>query len=181
MGKHAIIVLADGFEEIEAVTPIDLLRRAGIQVTILGMHSPEVRGSHDIVVKAAMLFDNFAASFDALVLPGGPGHKHLLGSDKLLEKIRATHAQNLLCAAICAAPIVLAKAGILKGKKATCFPGEEENLTGAIFVEKETVVDGNIITSRGAGTSVNFALEIIAYLAGREKADWVAEKIVFNK
>jgi 4-methyl-5(b-hydroxyethyl)-thiazole monophosphate biosynthesis len=180
MEKHAIIILADGFEEIEAVTPIDLLRRAGIHMTILGLHSLEVRGSHDIVVRAAMLFDDFAAPFDALVLPGGPGHKLLLGSEKLLEMIRATCARNLLCAAICAAPVVLAKAGILKGKKATCFPGEEGNLSGAIFIEKETVVDGNIITSRGAGTSVDFSLEIIAYLAGREKADWVAGKIIYN-
>jgi protein deglycase len=181
MGSHAIIILADGFEEIEAITPIDLLRRAGIQVSIIGLHLLEVRGSHDIVVKAATLFDDFKGPFDALVLPGGPGHKHLLGSDKLLEMIRAAAARNLLCAAICAAPTVLAKAGILKGKKATCFPGEEKNLTGAIFVEKETVVDENIITSRGAGTSVNFGLEIIAYLAGREKADWVAEKIIYNR
>jgi protein deglycase len=180
MDKHAIIILADGFEELEAVAPIDLLRRAGIKVTILGLSSLSIRGSHDIVVKAAGTFDDFNQPFDALILPGGPGHKHLLESKKVLAAIRSAYDRGLLCSAICAAPVVLAKAGILAGKKATCFPGEEGNLGGATFIAEKTVIDGNIITSRGAGTAVDFALEIIAYLAGREKADSVAKKIVYR-
>jgi 4-methyl-5(b-hydroxyethyl)-thiazole monophosphate biosynthesis len=179
MEKHAIIVLADGFEELEAIAPIDIMRRAGIQVTIIGLTSLSVRGSHDIEVKAATTLNEFSHPFDALVLPGGPGHKHLLDSKKMLEMVRSAFEQHLLCAAICAAPVVLAKAGILGNKKVTCFPGEEGKLDGATFIEQKTVVDGNIITSRGAGTAIEFALEIVAFLAGREKADWVAKKIIY--
>jgi 4-methyl-5(b-hydroxyethyl)-thiazole monophosphate biosynthesis len=180
MSKHAIIILADGFEELEAIAPIDVLRRAGIQVTILGLHSLEIRGSHDIVVKAAMLLDNFSGPFDAIILPGGPGHKRLLESNKVLEMVRSAFSRAILCAAICAAPIVLAKAGILVGKKATCFPGFEDKLGGAVFIDKKSVTDGNVITSRGAGTAVDFALDLVAYLAGKEAALSVAEKIVFT-
>jgi 4-methyl-5(b-hydroxyethyl)-thiazole monophosphate biosynthesis len=124
--------------------------------------------------------DNFNESFDAIVLPGGPGHKHLLDSKIVLDTVKSAFERGLLCAAICAAPVVLAKAGILAGKKATCFPGEEGKLSGADFIEQKTVVDGNVITSRGAGTAVEFALEIIAFLAGGDKAEWVAKKIVYR-
>ena len=180
MSKHAVIILADGFEELEAIAPIDLLRRAGIQVTVLGLHSLDVRGSHDILIKAAMPLDDFSGPFDALILPGGPGHKHLLESNKVLEMVRSANSKNILCAAICASPIVLAKAGILANKKATCFPGFEDQLGGAVFVDKKAVVDGNVITSRGAGTAIEFALEIVAYLAGKAALDSVTEKIVFT-
>jgi protein deglycase len=180
MEKHAIFILADGFEELEAIAPIDLLRRAGIKVTMLGLNSLTVRGSHDIEVKADRIFNDFKEPFDAVVLPGGPGHQHLLESNKVIKLVKSAFERGILCAAICAAPLVLAKAGILSGKNATCFPGEEENLGGAKFIEQKTVVDGTIITSRGAGTAVDFGLEIVAFLAGREKADRVAEKIVYR-
>ncbi len=180
MNKRAIVVLADGFEEIEALAPVDLLRRAGLDVVMLGLTATDIRGSHSIVVKTDGLFDAFFQPFDALVLPGGPGHKNLLLSQKLLELIRSSFAKGVLCAAICAAPSVLGKAGILMGKKATCFPGYEDKLSGATFVEKKVVTDANVITSRGAGTSIEFGLEIITYLAGKEAADEVAEAIVFG-
>jgi len=178
MKKQAIVILADGFEEIEAVAPIDLMRRAGITVTTLGLTALEMRGSHGIAIKADMLFDMFSGQFDAIVLPGGPGHTHLLASQKLLETINAAYSRNILCAAICAAPSVLGKAGILKGKKATCFPGYENQLGGGIFIEQKTVLDGNIITSRGAGTALDFGLAIIVYLAGETVAKNVAKKII---
>jgi protein deglycase len=180
MSKTAIIILADGFEEMEAITPIDLLRRAGINVTLLGLTSTGVRGSHDIVIKADMLFDEFKEQFDALILPGGPGHKNLLVSQKVLELIVLANKNRLLCAAICAAPVIFGKAGILTGKKATCFPGMESGLVGAMFIEKNTVFDENIITSRGAGTAVDFSLEIITYLTNKATTDSVAKKIVFS-
>ncbi len=179
MTKHAVIVLAEGFEEIEAIAPIDLLRRAGIRVTALGLHSLDVRGSHDIVVKAAALLKDFAGTYDALILPGGPGHKLLLESQTIIEMVQSAHSRNLLCAAICAAPVIFAKAGILKNKKATCFPGEENKLDGALFVDKKSVIDGNIITSRGAGTALEFALDIIGYMAGKAASLAIAEKIVY--
>jgi protein deglycase len=180
MGTHALTILADGFEEIEAITPIDLLRRAGINVTVLGLNSRDVRGSHDIVVSAALLLDDFTGPYNALILPGGPGHKNLFNSQKVIDLVQSAFKKNLLCAAICAAPSILGKAGILENKKATCFPGYEDKLCGAIYVEKKTVVDGNIITSRGAGTAVDFSLEIIAYLAGPQKAEAVAKQIVYR-
>lgn len=179
MKKSAAIILADGFEEVEAVTPVDLLRRAGINVTLYGLNSREVRGSHDIVIKADMVFSSNLAPAHAVILPGGPGHKNLLNSPVVLEFIQKSFKAGSLCAAICAAPVVLGKAGILAGKKATCFPGCEDKLAGGIFVDQPVVVDGNIITSRGAGTAVPFAVEIISYLIDRNTADKIASAIIY--
>jgi|WetSurMetagenome_2_1015567.scaffolds.fasta_scaffold25467_1 protein deglycase len=181
MGKHAVIVLADGFEELEAIAPIDLLRRAGIMVSILGLSSLDVRGSHDIVIKAAALLKDFSGPYDALILPGGPGHKHLLESGLVIEMVQTAFSRNLLCAAICAAPVVFAKAGILANKKATCFPGNEGKLGGGRFVDQKSIIDGNVITSRGAGTAIEFALDIITYLAGKAASHAVAENIVYDQ
>jgi DJ-1 family protein len=177
MNKHAIIILAEGFEEVEAITPIDLLRRAGISVSILGLSSLEVKGSHDIVVKADMLLNDFNGKYDALILPGGPGNKNLLESHKVLHLVNTSFQQKLLCAAICAAPSIFGKAGILNNKKATCFPGYEDKLGEAIFIKDKVVRDENIITSRGAGTAVDFGLEIIDYLVGKVEAEKVARAI----
>jgi 4-methyl-5(b-hydroxyethyl)-thiazole monophosphate biosynthesis len=178
MTKNALIILAEGFEEIEAITPIDLLRRAGIKVTIAGLNALEVKGSHDIIVKAEILLQQISGSLDALILPGGPGHTNLLNSQTVLDLVISSFKQNILCAAICAAPAIFGKAGILKGKKATCFPGYEAKLGGGIFIDKKVVTDGKIITSRGAGTAIDFALEIINYLEGEAASKKVAEKIV---
>ena len=187
---HVITVLAPGFEETEAVTFIDLLRRAGITVTVLGLESCKVTGSHNITIAADMLFADFTAggmlfadftgNFDAIVLPGGmPGTKNLANSQPLLDLIRQANEKGRLCAAICAAPIVLAKAGILAGVKATCYPGFEKELGGAQFADKPVVRDRNIITSRGAGTAIPFALELISCLAGPEKAEKVKKAILY--
>ncbi len=175
-----MIILADGFEEMEAVTPLDLLRRAHIDVTLLGLSSLEVTGSHQIIVRTEKVFSSIPALPDGLVLPGGPGHKNLLGSALVIELVKKMFGAGKLCAAICAAPLVFAKAGILANKKATCFPGDEDKLEGALFVEQPVVVDGNIITSRGAGTAVPFALEIISCLAGQASAATIARSIVYR-
>ncbi|MBN2188070.1 MAG: DJ-1/PfpI family protein [Chitinispirillaceae bacterium] len=176
-----ITVLAPGFEEVEAVTPIDLLRRAGVTVTALGLDSREVTGAHGITITADRLFSEFSGAFDGIVLPGGqPGTKNLADSAPLLDLLRATHKRGGLCAAICAAPIVLAKAGILAGRRATCYPGCEKELVGAEFTEQEIVRDRNIITSRGPGTAVQFALELIAYMMNPETAKMVGKAIVYK-
>ncbi|MDR3013102.1 MAG: DJ-1/PfpI family protein [Chitinispirillales bacterium] len=177
---HAITILFDGFEEIEAVTIIDLLRRAEIKVTVLGLNSLEVRGGRDIRVKADMLFDDFAGPFDALILPGGPGvGGNLATSEKLLALIRSAHSAGKICAAICAAPTVLAKAGILEGKIATCYPSCEGQMQGAKIVEEDVATDGTIITSRAVGTAIPFTLKIIEEMVGKEIAEKIGTSILY--
>jgi 4-methyl-5(b-hydroxyethyl)-thiazole monophosphate biosynthesis len=175
-----ITVLAQGFEETEAVTPIDLLRRAGVTVTVLGLDSASVTGSHGITITADKLLKDFSCPIDGIVLPGGmPGTRNLANSAPLLDLIRATFKRGGLCAAICAAPTVLAKAGILTGHRATCFPGCEKELGGAVYEEKEVVRDRTIITSRGVGTVVPFSLELITYLMNHETAAKIKKAIVY--
>ena len=179
--SHVITVLAQGFEETEAVTFIDLLRRAGVTITVLGLDSREVTGSHNITITADNLFSDFTGPFDGIVLPGGqPGTKNLGNSAPLLDIIRATYTRGRLCAAICAAPTVLGKAGILSGHKATCFPGGEKDCSGATMVETEVVRDRNVITSRGVGTAIPFALELISYLVNPEAARKISKSIIYK-
>jgi 4-methyl-5(b-hydroxyethyl)-thiazole monophosphate biosynthesis len=179
--SHIITILAPGFEETEAVTFIDLLRRAGVTVTLLGLESREVIGSHGITIVTDKLFADFKEAFDGIVLPGGmPGAKNLANSAGLLDLIRETHKRGGLCAAICAAPIVLGKAGILAGHKATCFPGFEKELIGAQFIEETVVRDRNVITSRGVGTAIPFALELISYLVNTEMAGKVKKAVLYK-
>jgi 4-methyl-5(b-hydroxyethyl)-thiazole monophosphate biosynthesis len=180
MGKRAVIILAQGFEEIEAITPIDLLRRAGIEVSVEGLDSINVKGSHDIQVFASSIFTLPPSLPDAFILPGGPGHENLLQSNAVMEFTEKMFLSGKICAAICAAPSVLGKAGILKGKKTTCFPGYEDKLNGGIFVKQPVVIDGTIITSRGAGTAVQFSLEIIRHLTDSRTAEKVASAIVYH-
>jgi len=177
---HAIVVLADGFEEVEAVTVIDLLRRAEVEVTILGLDGVEVRGAHDMWVRADRMFRDFGEPFDALVLPGGgPGTKRLAASTELIEFVRQSNKKGLICAAICAAPTVFAKAGILKNKKAVCYPGCEDKMADAVVSEDAVAVDGNIITSRAVGTAIPFALELIAALVSEDMEESVRSSILY--
>jgi protein deglycase len=178
---HVITVLATGFEETEAITVIDLLRRAGVTVTLLGLESREVTGSHGITIVTDKLLADFGDAFDGIVLPGGmPGAKNLANSARLLDLLRETHKRGGLCAAICAAPIVLGRAGVLAGHKATCFPGFEKELTGAQFVDNDVVRDRNVITSRGVGTAIPFALEVISHLVNSEAAGKVKKSILYK-
>ncbi|NLD91271.1 MAG: DJ-1/PfpI family protein [Fibrobacter sp.] len=180
--KHVITILAEGFEEIEAVTFIDILRRAHIQVTILGLKSFEIKGAHDIRIRADHLLADFKESYDGIILAGGqPGTTNLIKSPDVLKIVKTAHTKGLLLGAICAAPSVLAEAGILDGYKVTCYPGVEERLGNAIFVEEPVVVDRTIITSRGVGTAINFAIELVRYLNNDESADKISKAILFNK
>ena len=177
----AIIILADGFEEIEAVTCIDLLRRSQIEVTVLGLESLDVRGSHDICIRADMLFGDFTGRIDALILPGGmPGSLNLFESDELKSLIKKCDSERKLCAAICAAPIVLAEAGVLNHKKATCYPGFQNRLHGAVYHDESVLRDGHIITARSAGSAVDFSLQIIRYLCGTENAEKIGSSILYE-
>ena len=177
------IFLADGFEEIEALTVVDLCRRASLNIDMVSVTgSLSVTGSHGIEVKAdKLLADVKFDDMDMLVLPGGmPGTTNLEKTDKLMEQIRAFDAAGKFISAICAAPGVFGRAGLLQGKKACVFPGLEGELKGADVQMTETTVDGHILTSRGMGTAIPFGLAIVARFCGQEAADELGKKIVFR-
>ncbi len=182
MEKRAVIVLADGFEEIEAVAPIDILRRAGIKVDIAGLDKKIVPGSRGIKVETDLLFEEISDA-DALILPGGmPGSANLAGSDKVLNSVRNLNGKGRLIAAICSSPAyVLIPAGILAGRKVTGFPGTESRFRGiAEFIDRPVIRDVNIITSRGAGAALEFSCSIVEYLAGAKKADDIRRAILIK-
>ena len=183
MVKTAIF-LADGFEEIEALTVVDLLRRAGIDITMVSiMEGRTVIGSHRISVEAdAMLKDTDFDSIDMIILPGGmPGTENLFGCEGLKAKIRDFADKGKKLSAICAAPTIYGRMGLLQGKKACCYPGREKDLLGADAQTVSVVKDGNFITSRGMGTAIDFGLAIIEEYQGAEAAADMAEKIVYNR
>ncbi len=173
MKKSAVVVLAEGFEEIEAVTPIDFLRRAGCCVTIAGVGGQTIRGAHGIEIQTDTVIGKCEDLYDAIVLPGGmPGSENLAESSETVDLVKVMMKYGRLVAAICAAPaVVLAPNGILDGRKATCYPGFESRFGDTNFANERVVVDGNIITSRGPGTAAEFSLEIVRYLCGGETAD----------
>ncbi|MBU0571280.1 MAG: DJ-1/PfpI family protein [Candidatus Omnitrophica bacterium] len=176
MSKKAIVVLAEGFEEIEAITPIDILRRAGVDVIVVGLEAISIRGAHDVIVNADARLDDIDFMPDAIVFPGGSlGAKNLARSNKLKDLIIVMNAEGRLIAAICAAPaLLLAPLGILDGKQATCYPSMEEEFSAFVQpVDEQVVQDENIITSKGPGTSAAFALRIAEDLLGTEKAEAV--------
>jgi protein deglycase len=176
-----ITILAPGFEETEAVTFIDLLRRAKVNVTVAGLAARQTKGSHDITLVADGVLGETAGSFDGIVLPGGmPGSKNLAESERVLDMLRDMYKKGGLCAAICAAPMVLGRAGILNGFKATCYPGCEKELTGATFVDQPVVRDRNIITSRGLGTAIAFGLELISFLVGEAEAKRIKDAVLYK-
>ncbi len=174
---RVLVPLATGFEELEAITVIDLLRRADIEVVVAGLEAGPVRGSHGIeLVPDTTLDDVLTDDFDLVALPGGlPGADHLAADPRLRELLCRMAAENRYTAAICAAPRALAAAGLLAGKRATSFPGalSEEALTGVSYQQAAVVTDGNIITSRGPGTAMDFALTLIETLAGKAARDEV--------
>lgn len=180
--KRAAVLLADGFEEIEAVTPIDLLRRGGVEVAVVGIARKDVTGSHGVTVSADVLLENFDDSgFDAVILPGGmPGSKNLAESPGVRKMVLAMHAQGKLVAAICAAPaVVLGPLGILDGKTASCYPGMESQAPNAEFSDAPVTADGNVITAQGPGKSAQFALAVLEYLAGADAARDIGKKSLF--
>lgn len=176
----ALVPLVDGFETIEAMAVVDVLRRAGVLVTTAGVGSTRVTSSHGVTVEAdALLADALRQpSWTAIVLPGGPGTPKLLEAPGLPDALRQLHAEGRLLAAICAAPTVLAALGLLDGRRACCFPAAEPRMNGATLSQDRVVEDGTIITSRAAGTAVEFALAVAARLAGPQRARQVAESIL---
>lgn len=157
--KKAYILLEDGFEEMEALITVDVLRRAGIEALLVGMKHHEVIGSHGIKVIVDQMFDGELV--DLVVLPGGlPGAKNLRDDAVVIDYIQEMDKNNRLIGAICAAPIVLNKAGIIKGKHITSYPSFKDEFADSIYLEHEVVEDNHIITSRGPGTTFAFALTL---------------------
>ena len=161
------VVLADGFEEIEALTPVDVFRRAGFDCQMVGLVSKDVTGSHGIQVKADTVFTGDLSDMDLVVLPGGmPGSARLRDHDGLIAALVNHAEKGKYTAAICAAPIVLARAGLLKEKRYTCFPGVEAQIEDGLHQTDLVVTDGRIVTSRGAGTALAFAYHLVDLLGG---------------
>jgi 4-methyl-5(b-hydroxyethyl)-thiazole monophosphate biosynthesis len=176
--------LADGFEEVEALCPLDILRRAGLEVTTVGVGGKDtVRGSHGIVVQADIPDVMFRdAKPDMIILPGGmPGSDNLDKSRIVDAAVRAAYKNGAFLAAICAAPLVLGHRGVLQGKRAVCFPGFEDELVGANIDTENTVVrDGNVVTAKGMGAAFDFGLELVKCLCNAEVADSI-KRSVFAK
>lgn len=177
------VLLADGFEEIEALTVVDLLRRAHIYVgTVSIMDDYVVHGAHGINVQAEDLFEevDFEES-DVIILPGGmPGTTNLKEHEGVRKVVTEFAQKEKLIGAICAAPTILSDLGLLKGKRICCYPSVESEIPEAAIARIPVAVDGNIVTSRGVGTAVDFALELITLLMGRDRAVQIAESIVYE-
>lgn len=180
--KKVLVILADGFEEMEALSPIDLLRRAGASVTIAGLGKIEITSSRKVKILCdVQLSDTSVDGWDAVVLPGGmPGASNLAASEDVNRRIMAAYNAGKFVCAICASPaVVLAPLGILDGKKAVCYPGMEQGIEKVRFCSDKVLRTDNIITARGAGCAQEFALEIVCALFSRDKADDLALKIVY--
>lgn len=167
------IILADGFEEVEAIEPLDIMRRCGIEAVTVSLGADTVTGAHGVAVRPDITIDKVEPDkMEALVLPGGaPGYQNLDASPAVHSLINRALADGRYLCAICAAPSILGKKQILSGKNATCFPGFESSLYGANVVDDKAVTDGKIITARGAGAAADFGFAIAKALAGAEKAD----------
>lgn len=180
--KKALVILAPGFEEVEALSPVDILRRAGAHVVTAGTLDGPIEGRNRIrVVPDESLDDALkdAVSFDMIVLPGGAvGAENLKNDPRVKGLIRAINSRGALVTAICAAPIVLSAAGVLDGKRATSHPSVRKELKGALLTDERVVVDGNIITSQGPGTAMEFAFRLVEALFGAEKAEEVNRTVL---
>ena len=177
------VFLAEGFEEIEGLTVVDLLRRAKIETEMVSiMETKQVKGSHGIEVSADSLFaDNDYADAELLVLPGGmPGTLNLGNHEGLCELLKKHYGEDKMIAAICAAPSVFGQLGFLNGRIATCYPGFESKLEGAIILSTKVAVDGNVITSKGLGTAIDFSLKLIEQLTDLNTAMEISEGIMYS-
>jgi 4-methyl-5(b-hydroxyethyl)-thiazole monophosphate biosynthesis len=178
-----VILLAEGFEEVEAVAIIDVLRRAEIDVTSAGLHEGPVTSARKIIVLPDTVIDKIRTEdFDMVVLPGGqPGADNLNNDARVRTLLSEFHKKGKLTGAICAAPYVLANAGILEGKHATSYPTYKDKLGNVMYEEKTVVEDGNVMTSRGPGTALCFGLSIVAKLVGKEKAQQIRQAMLLEK
>ena len=174
------IFLAEGFEEIEALCPLDIMRRAGLEVRTVGIGEKLIRGAHGIAVEADITDSEYVySSPEMVVLPGGmPGTLNLAASEIVTDAVKRAHADQKYIAAICAAPSILGEMGLLQGKEAICYPGFEDKLTGATISKSRVVRDGNTVTAAGMGVALELGLEIVAMLCGKQKAEELRHAVI---
>ena len=174
------VIMADGFEDIEALEPVDILRRAGILVKTAGICNKKVTSSHDVTIETDILIDNInKEDMEMLVLPGGPGHTNLDESEKVQNLISYAMDSNIYIAAICASPSILGKRGVLDGKKYTCFPGFEKFAPNGIFTGEKATLDGKILTGKGAGAAADFGFKMVEILKGNDIADKLRKEMQY--
>ena len=165
------MLLTDGFEDIEALETLDILRRAGLSVKTLGISSKTVTSSHNVTIMCDISFeDTDFSDMTMLVLPGGPGHTAFSESEKVMSLINSAYEKGIYIAAICASPSVIGRIGLLKGKRFTCFPGFEDMVKGGIYSPEKVVSDGQFITAKGAGAASDFGFAIVTLLKGERIA-----------
>ena len=184
MAKKALVVLAEGFEEVEAVTPIDILRRCEVEVTVAGLKAEIITGAHNVAIKTDIMFEQYEEMPDALILPGGmPGAENLASSVKLKDLIVKMNSSGKIIAAICASPVVvLEPSGILSKRNVTCYPGMEKGFSPDVRPSKEDVAeDGNLITSRGPWTAFSFGMKVAEKLVGQAKSEMVGSQMLYLK
>ena len=178
------VFLANGFEEIEALAPVDFLLRAGVDVKTVGVSGKFCRGAHGINVEADILLEDVVLdeNVQGIILPGGmPGAENLNNSSDVQNAIDYCAENNKIIGAICAAPFILGRKGLLEGKNATCFPGFEDELKGASLVESGVIIDGTIVTAKGAGVAWEFGAAICSIITGEEKALQILRGIQWRK
>lgn len=177
-----LVLLADGFEEMEAVTPVDIFRRAEIKTVTAGLHGGTIESSRKIRIAPDTTIDEVRASdFDMIYLPGGqPGTTHLKNDARVLKLLNEFQSAGKMIGAICAAPGVLAAAKLIGGKKVTSHPSVREELAGAVYLEDAVVTDGNVVTSRGAGTAADMAFSVVAKLVSKDTADKIRKAMQFR-
>lgn len=181
--KKAYLFFAAGFEEVEALTVVDILRRGGVDCrTVSVMGDYDVTSSHNVTVRADLVFEHQSLDdADMLIMPGGiPGTPNLKAHTGLEQLIHRYQKEGKFLAAVCAAPTIYGEMGLLKGKDATCYPGMEDGLVGANKKTDRVVCDGQFITSRGMGTCIDFGLVLLEKLTDKETADTIAKKIVYR-
>ena len=178
-----VILLAEGFEELEAVAIIDVLRRAEIEIVSAGLKEGPVSSARNINIIPDTVIDTISSDdYDMIVLPGGiPGSDNLNADERVINLIKDFNTKGKMTGAICAAPYVLANAGILDGKHATSYPSFKDKLGSAVYEEKTVVEDGNVLTSRGPGTALCFGLAIVEKFEGKEKADQIKEAMLIQQ
>ena len=178
--KKVLVPLAEGFEEIEAVTIIDVLRRAGIEVTVAGLTAGEIKGAHGIKIATDTPLEAVKdKDFEMIVLPGGmPGVDNLRKDARVISLVKKMKEKNKPIGAICAAPLVLRDAGLTSGLRLTCYPGFDAQIPGGKFAKERVVTDGNILTSKGPGTALEFALAIVELLENKSKAASLSEALI---